>query len=313
MRNVFRFRFAHVLGIALLGLACSCGKFAFAADPPKPTYANVSYGPHANQLLDIYVPTQSGGPFPAVLWYGGIWKSDKHPANLGYFQSHGVAMVAVQMRTMADAVADKVEAPVSYVMQDACRAVQFVRLNAAKWNLDPQRIAVGGGSQGSLPALYVGCSGEHANPDSADPVERVSTAVAGVAAFRSQPSIDPKQLQDWVPGVKWGAPALGCSFDQSLERREQLLPLINKWSPDHLLHKGAPPIYFENEWGLSQPEGIAEANYKTHCPQFAIGFQKLAQAAGVECSTKYLGHPTEKYKDTWDFLVQRVQGEPAAK
>lgn len=304
MRHVQTIGICVLVGAVFVQLA---GHPAVAADPPVPAHADVSYGPHANQLLDIYLPTQSGGPFPVVLWYGGIWKPNKHPANLGYFLSHGVAMVAVQTRTMADAVADKVEAPVAYVMQDACRAVQFIRLNAAKWNLDPQHIAVGGGSQGSLPALYVGCSGEHANPQAADPVERVSTQVAGVAAFRSQPSIDPKQLQDWMPGVKWGAPALGCTFEQSLERREALLPLIDKWSPDHLLHQGAPPIYFENEWGLTQPEGFTEANYKTHCPQFAIGFQKLAEQAGVACYTKYLDHPTEKYKDTWDFLVQQVK------
>ena len=100
-----------------------------------------------------------------------------------------------------------------------------------------RRIAVGGGSQGSLPALYVGCAGEQANPSSDDPVERISTAVTCVGAFRSQPSIDPKRMQEWVPGVEWGARAFGCSFADSLKRRDELLPAINRWSPDALLNK----------------------------------------------------------------------------
>lgn len=284
----------------------SGGKLAVAAEPPAPTHANVSYGPHPLQLLDIYLPTRGDGPYPVVIWYGGIWKPDKHPAPLGVFLPKQCAVVAVQTRTMTEGRADKVPAPIAYVLTDACRAVQFLRLNAEQWHLDPRRIAVGGGSQAALPALYVGCSGEHANPASADLVERVSTQVLAVAANQSQPSIDPRQLQAWVPGVEWGAPALGCSFQQSLERREELLPLIKQWSPDHLLHPGVPPIYFQNGFGLTQPEGVAVMPWKVHSPALALGFQKLAREAGVECYVKYPDHPSEKYQDIWDFLVQRL-------
>ena len=128
-------------------------------------------------------------------------------------------------------------------------------LNAAKWNLDPNRIAVGGGSQGTLPALYVGCAGDRADPESSDPVQRVSTKVTCVAAYRSQPTIDPQRMQEWVPGVKWVRTSLGCKFEESLARREELLPLIKQWSPDWLVHAGAPPIYFENERGPDEARG----------------------------------------------------------
>ena len=196
-----------VLALTVAGLALAANLSA-AADP-KPTFADVSYGPHAHQLLDIYVPPKGDGPFPVVLWFGGIWKPAKHPAQLDLFGKAQCAVIAVQTRTMTDATEDKVAVPISYVADDACRAVQFVRWNAAKWNLDPKRIAVGGGSQGALPALYVACAGERADPKAKDPVERVSTKVTCAAAFRSQPTIDPKRMQEWVPGVQWGAPATG--------------------------------------------------------------------------------------------------------
>jgi acetyl esterase/lipase len=279
---------------------------ALGADP-APTYASISYGPSPHQVIDVYLPPKGSGPFPVVLWFGGIWKPARHAARLDYFGKANCAVIAVQTRTMTDAVNDKVSAPISYVADDACRVVQFVRLNAAKWNLDPQRIAVGGGSQGALPALYVACAGERAKPDSSDPVERVSTKVTCAAAYRSQPTIDPKRMQEWVPGVEWGAPALGYSFKESLKRREELLPIIAKWSPDALLHRGTPPIYFENEWGLTRPETVAETNYKVHSPAWAVGFQKLARQAGVVCYVKYPGHPSEKYQDMWDFIVQELK------
>jgi len=83
--------------------------------------------------------------------------------------------------------------------------------------------------------------------------------------------------------------------------------LIARWSPDALLHKGAAPIYFENEWGLAQPKDITEANYKVHSPGWALGFQKLAEKAGAVCHVKFPGHPTDGYRDIWDFIVQELQ------
>jgi acetyl esterase/lipase len=277
---------------------------------PAPTHGDVSYGPSPRQILDIYLPAKGDAPFPVLIWFGGIWKPAKHPARPDYFNNAQVAVIAVQTRTMTDAVEDKVQPPISYVANDACRAVQFVRLNAAKYKLNPERIAVGGGSQGALPALYVACAGERADPKASDPVERVSTRVTCAAAYRSQPSIDPQRMQEWVSGVEWGAPALGCSFQESLKRREELLPVINKWSPDALLHKGTPPLYFENNWGLTKPEKVTENDYKVHSPAWALGFQKLAARAGVVCHVKYPDHPTEKYQDIWDFVVQELKAAP---
>jgi acetyl esterase/lipase len=249
---------AVVSGVALATVAA---RAAPGAPDPMPTHADVSCGPHPHQRIDVYLPPQGKGLYPVVLWFGGIWKPAKHPARLDFFGRENCAVIAVQTRTMTDAVDDRVRAPVSYVAQDACRAVQFVRLHAARWDLDAGRIAVGGGSQGALPALYVACAGERADPRSDEPVERVSTRVACAGAYRSQPSIDPKRMQEWVPGVKWGAPALGCGFQESLWRRQELLPLISRWSPDALLHRGTPPLYFESNWGLTRPEGVEETDY----------------------------------------------------
>lgn len=295
-------RFAPAFCIAALMLAAGA-----SAAEPKPTHADVPYGPHPHQLMDIYLPPGGGTPRPVLLWFGGIWRPAKHAPRPDFFGKAGVAVVAVETRTMTDATEDKVAAPVSYVAEDALRAVQFVRSNAAKWGLDPGRIAVGGSSQGALPALYVACAGERADPGADDPVRRASTRVRCAVAHRSQPSIDPRRMREWVPGVQWGAPALGCSFEQSLKRREELLPVLARYSPDHLLCPGTPPLYFENNWGLTRPESVAEMDYLVHSPAWALGFQKLAREAGVPCSVKYPGHPTDGYDDIWDFVVQQLK------
>ncbi len=289
-------------------MKAAVAKHANPAPPPAPpTHANISFGPHAHQLIDIYLPKKGDAPYPVLLWFGGIWKPAKHPANLGFFDSKGVAVIAVQTRTMEDATAEKEGVPISYVQSDAIRAVQFVRQNAAKWNLDPDRLATGGGSQGAQPALFVGCSRDQANAASLDPVERASSLVSCVAAYRCQPTLDPVRMQEWVPGVKWGAPAMGCSFEESLKRRSELLPILKKWSPDYLLHKNAAPMFFENEWGLTQPKDVTQANYDVHSPRWALGFQALAQGAGATCLVKFPEHPVDGYVDIWDFVARQLQ------
>ncbi len=266
-----------------------------AAEPPKPTHADVPYGAHEHQLIDIHLPPKGDGPFPVLMWYGGIWKASKHAVDVNRFFPHGIAVIAVEVRTMEDATADKVKEPISYVLEDALSAVKFVRENAAKYKLDPARIALGGGSQG---ALYVGCTAPE--------------LVTCIAAYRCQPSIDPKRMQEWVPGVKWGAPALGCSFEESLKRRDELLPIIKKWSPDWLLHKNAAPMYFENEWGMTKTDDVTQNNYDVHSPAWAVGFQKLALATGATCHVKYPGHSTEGYDDIWNFIINQLTTQTPA-
>jgi acetyl esterase/lipase len=290
-------------------MKAAVAKYGKPAPPaPVPTHGDVSYGPHPHQLIDIYLPKKGAAPYPAILWFGGIWKAAKHPANLSYFEQQGIAVIAVETRTMEDATAAKESEPASYVQRDAARAVQFVRHNAAKWNLDPKRLAAGGGSQGAQPALFVGCSRDRANVASSDPVERESSLVTCVAAYRCQPTFDPVRMQEWVPGVKWGAPALGVSFEESLKRRDELLPILKKWSPDYLVHKDAAPMFFENEWGQTKPDDITQANYDVHCPRWSLGFQKLALAAGAKCYVKFPGHPADDAgKDIWDFVVRQLR------
>ena len=48
------------------------------------------------------------------------------------------------------------------------------------------------------------------------------------------------------------------------------------------LSRTAAPIFFENEWGLTQPKEFTKENYDVHSPRWALGFQQLARAAGAD-------------------------------
>ena len=276
-----------------------------AASPLVPTQADVSYGPFPHQLMDVYVP-KGAGPFSVLVWYGGIWKPSKHPPDLNAFFPHDCAVIAVQTRTMEDAQADKADVPIAYVLSDARRALRFAHLHAKEWNLDPHRMATGGGSQATIPSFFAGCTAGTPDLNSSDPVDRESAKVVAIGFWRGPGSIDPKRLQEWNPGVEWGAPAWGCSVAESVKRYEELQPVIAQWSPENFVTKDTAPIYIQNDFGMTRPEGITEPNYRTHSPLWGVGLKKFAEARGVTCYQKYPGLESTKYKDMWDFLIQRL-------
>ncbi len=63
------------------------------------------------------------------------------------------------------------------------RSVRFIRFNAAKYGIDPERIGVAGGSAGGHLSLLLATRGGPGKPDAKDPVERESSAVQAAACF----------------------------------------------------------------------------------------------------------------------------------
>jgi hypothetical protein len=65
---------------------------AFPAAPkPVPAKADIPYGPHPHQLLDVYLPPQGKGPFPVVIWYDGLWAPSKGAPTYAFLPAHCAA------------------------------------------------------------------------------------------------------------------------------------------------------------------------------------------------------------------------------
>jgi acetyl esterase/lipase len=125
----------------------------------KPKYANVAYAStSATQKLDIYVPTSGNRPFPVVvdIHGGGFRLGSKDEASAainGAFLKAGFAVVPINYRLSGEAVFPA-------AVQDSSAAVRFLRANAAKYNLDPKRIAASGASAGANLAALLGTAGD---------------------------------------------------------------------------------------------------------------------------------------------------------
>lgn len=69
------------------------------------------------------------------------------------------------------------------IRDDVNRAVRFIRYHAKKYDIDPNRIGIGGVSSGGLLCLLVGTAPQPGKLNASDPVDRVDSNVQAVAAF----------------------------------------------------------------------------------------------------------------------------------
>lgn len=69
------------------------------------------------------------------------------------------------------------------IVADVHRAVRFVRHNAARFGIRPDRLGITGSSSGGQLTLMIATQGGPGAPDAADPVDRESSAVQAAACF----------------------------------------------------------------------------------------------------------------------------------
>jgi acetyl esterase/lipase len=108
----------------------------------------IQYGVGDGQplLLDLAEPKGGGGPYPALVFvHGGGWaagdRSAYHDLMMGWVK-FGIVCVSVDYR-----LAPKYRFPAQ--LEDVKCAVRWVRANAAKYHIDPQRVGAVGGSAGA--------------------------------------------------------------------------------------------------------------------------------------------------------------------
>lgn len=127
---------------------------------PTPDHAEVAYAPlSASQTLDLYLP-DGPGPFPLVINIhgGGFHEGDKgmlEPAILEALRARGIAVATIDYRLSG-------EARFPAAIEDAKAAVRFLRANAARFRLDPERFVAFGQSAGGNLAALIGTTGNSA-------------------------------------------------------------------------------------------------------------------------------------------------------
>lgn len=278
--------------------------------PVPPTASNVAYGPLERQVLDFF-QAKSDKPTPLVFCiHGGGWNGGDKSTYYGVVKTYldnGISVVTINYRLMKQANEQKVTPPVKAPLEDAARALQFVRSKAAEWNIDKKRIGATGGSAGGCSSLWLALHDDMANPNSSDPVARESTRLFCAAVNGAQVSLDPKENREWLPNYIYGAHAFGLkSLDEVEANRSQLAEWIREYSPIRHVSKDDPPIglYYGGVKGAKLGEVHPDP---THSPILGLVLAEKLKAAGVEVQYHSNTTPNEKYPTSTAFLIEYLK------
>lgn len=252
----------------------------------EPTYANLSYGPHGRNVLDLYL-APSDEPTPLIIYiHGGGFvggdKSSVNPATVRAAHQAGISVAALNYRFV-----DGKDLIFPVPQHDCARALQLLRSKAGEWNLDPMKVACYGSSAGAGISMWLGFRDDFADPDSDDPIARQSTRIVAVGTFGGQGTYDPIKIKDLVGGRAWEHPSIfkvyGLkSVEEALHPSDELQLLYDEASAITHLTKGDPPLYMV----YSEPDIVPPADTKPgdfiHHPNFGKQLKRVMDGLGIE-------------------------------
>lgn len=260
------------------------GKSVAAGKRPKPTFADVKYGPHERNVLDFY-QAKSGKSTPVVVYIhgGGFVGGDKkgvNPAIVSKCVQSGVSVAAINYRF-------RKHAPIQDILRDAARAIQFLRYKSGKWNIDKKRIASYGGSAGAGTSLWLAFHDDLANPKSKDPILRESSRLVVAGSLNGQFSYDIKRWAEVIgtyPGDEGRTISEVQSFYGLKDPNDINSPKGKAIRADvdmlGLLTKDDAPVFLYTAGKNTEP---VDRGHYVHHPRHSIAVKDKCDRLGVEC------------------------------
>jgi dipeptidyl aminopeptidase/acylaminoacyl peptidase len=192
-------------------------------------------------LLDLYVPEKATGPLPVIVGiHGGGWAAGSKEGAAGIRQAgRGYAVACVGYRLSGEAIFPA-------QIEDCKAAVRWLRANAARYGLDPDRIGATGHSAGGHLSSLLGTTGGIRDFDLGKHLEQ-SSRVQAVCAL-SGPTDLLRMDAHAVPGarLKHDAPGspesrlIGGAIQENKDKAARANPItyVTKDSPPFLLIHG---------------------------------------------------------------------------
>ena len=235
---------------------------------PRPDLEDVAYGSHERLKLDLW-KAQSDQPTPIlVFFHGGGGDKLMYRGNrlLAFCLKNGISAAAVNYRPN-----NQFQFPVP--MQDAGRAIQFLRHRATEFNLDPKRIAATGTSLGANVSTWLAYHEDIADPNSDDPVLRQSSRLRFVIAGAGQTFNDMELFRERV----YPYPVPGAETERSRDKAREISAIYH-------VTKGDPPIFMHYGTAL-QPLPLPKDTPRgelIHNPAFGLLLKEKLDELGIE-------------------------------
>lgn len=225
---------------------------------------DIEYVPGGGSLqsLDLYLPPSSGQSVPLVIFiHGGGWHSgSKEGCPAQFMAEHGYAVAGINYRLLPDAVFPA-------QIEDCRAALRFLRTHAAKYGINPGKVAACGGSAGAHLASLLGTA---AAADFSTVPAKVMEPGKVDESIRVQCVIDRYGPADFTLGGK--APTKLALIGSSASAEEAMAKA--RWaSPVTYVRSDNPPFRLEH--------GDADKSVALEQSQAMLA---VLQAAGVEAA-----------------------------
>ena len=228
--------------LLLIGFSLFLAASALMAQPTNAIFTrteDVIYGRKSGTALtlDVFQPAKPNG-FGIAMMVSGGWFSSHEAINPVFFQ----ALLNRGYTVFAVVHGSQPKFTITEIVPDIHRAIRFIRHQAAKYGVEPNKLGITGGSAGGHLSLMMGVKGGPGDANAKDVIDRESSAVQCVACFfpptdflnYSQPNEDAVgvgTLKDFKPGF-------GPRSDTAEERQK----LGREISPIYFVSSNTPPV-----------------------------------------------------------------------
>lgn len=213
---------------------------------PRPTTGLVYHTPPNGEplTLDIDYPPTGQGPFPVIVFvpHDGTWHPDFKVEDrirlvIEVFTKAGYAVATIHYR-------DILKSPFPAPLQDGKVAVRWLRVNASRYRLDPDRIGAMGASFGGIGASLLGTTGPQDGFDPPGEPTDVSCRVQAVVALAAPTDLTRKTWPDFIERSLL-KPMLGAGFEENPAAYRKVSPGTYATPDDPpflLLHSPTDPV-----------------------------------------------------------------------
>ena len=231
-------------------------------------YKNISYGPDGKNTLDLWIAdSKSNSPFVIYIHGGGFGAGSK---NAAYSKNNFKRVKKLLKNNISFATIDysfkNNEDFLFSSLNDAKRALQFLRFHSEKYNLLKDKVALMGSSAGATSSLWIGLQDDMSDQNSSDPILKESTKVSCIVGMAAAHSLN---LNRWKNMADVDEVYLKSIFKKYLGKMDAEKWIQRSFDENYIsevdffekMDANDPPIFIFNPGKNRKPKNIADFHH----------------------------------------------------
>lgn len=275
-------------------------------------FKNISYGPDKKNNLDLWIADpELKTPFVIYIHGGGFGAGSK---NAAYTKNNFKRVKKLLENNISFATIDyRYKNNDDFLLSslnDAKRALQYLKFNNKKFNLRKNKVALMGASAGATSSLWIGLQDDLSDKKSKDPVLRESTKVSCIVGMAAAHSLN---LNRWKEMANVDEDYLKSIFEKYLGKMDTEKWMKRSFDKDYIsevdffekMDPNDPPIFIINFGGNRKPKNIADFH---HNPLHAKVLKQRADSLKIKnvIYAPGIGIVDKSNQGLVDFIVENL-------